>query len=161
MPKWSCQSAQIHADFLPGGTIECSYAGVITREIQAQVVRATLAMVAGSPAGVMRTERAVFTDDRLPVPPRDLYEWAKTPVALVASEDRFEYWSQWAEMLGREFGLVRAVFLPQYLDLAREWAECHALVAISRLPPSRVSRRDPCPGDPVCQTTLQSAMPLG
>jgi hypothetical protein len=127
-------SAAVSAAPLGERLIECAYSGVITRATMPQAHRRALSLIMGASAAVARTDTAVFTIDRLPLIPHDLYREFSVPVALVVTPDRYEFWHEVADLLEREAGQVRAVFLQNRLEMARRWAEDQALAIRPRLP---------------------------
>jgi hypothetical protein len=123
MCGWSRRSATVNAATIAPGVCECVYGGLVTQAVQPAAHRATLGYMEGCCAAVIRTEPALFTIAELPAVYHDLYARVSAPAALVVPLDRFEFWSEWCELLARETGLVRAVFLQENLHLARAWAE--------------------------------------
>lgn len=132
MHGWSIRSATVSVATIVPGVVECAYGGLITQAVQPAAHRATLSYMDGCFSAVIRTESALFTTVDLPPVFYDLYARINAPAALVVQLDRFEFWSEWSELLARETGLVRAVFLQQNLHLARSWAESVATRARSR-----------------------------
>jgi hypothetical protein len=146
------QSARVGAVSVAPGVIEASYYGFITHEHLPAAYRQVVRSMVDERAAIVRTDTALMALRGLPaITP------LMAPVAFVVSPDQFDYWTQWAAMVAREFGQVRTVFLAQHLDLARRWAEDRALAVASRLLPCRQSRPRPYRVDrSACQTIGQS-----
>jgi hypothetical protein len=153
------KSAMVRSALIAPGMIETAYQGIITADVLPLVqARARAAMAMGR-AAVVRSDKAVMVLDRLP-PIASAYQDLNVPAALVVHPDHYEFAQEWAELLAREVGLVRVVFLAQNLHLARRWAEDRALATLSVSPPLPPSRLVPGPWRPSAgQTTLRLTTP--
>ena len=119
------------------GVVEFFYPDIVTRATQVRIHGVLMEGIRDARSAVIRTSLCDYPLTELPKVLHQ-YAWCRTPAALVVPTCDYEYWSEWAELLGRELGLIRTVFRERNLEMARTWAESLAVRAKFRpSPPSR------------------------
>lgn len=157
MIVYSRMSVQVSAQQIAPRIVECSYGGIITANTMPEAFGASLKATSGASAGVARTDLAVFTLRDLPPIPKVVHGSSTLPAALVCLPSMHEFWQEWARLMAREAGVVRAVFLAKNLELARRWAEDRAAEVREEFPPSLRFPQWPGRADrSTCRTILRS-----
>lgn len=112
-----------------GDVCEVVYTGPITRSVFSKLKAAVLNETRGASALVVRMDRAMVLLDQEAHDDVEPYAGDLPPAAVVSSPDRFAFWNEYARRLAG-VGVMRAVFLPNHLELARLWARRHAAVRL-------------------------------
>lgn len=136
MSSFEYLSARVVLRRLDSGVVEASYYGVLTRGALAALKGMIYQAVGDAPAFVIRLDRALTVDSNMAPPP----EWdakKKIPIAaLVVRQEDLGIWTDYSHRVAL-IGVMRAVFLVSQVELAYQWAEAHALAALSVSLPSR------------------------
>jgi hypothetical protein len=111
------------------GVCEVVYAGPITRATFSALKQGVIDETRCASALVLRMERAMVLLDHEAHGDVGPYAGDLPPAAVVSCLDRFGYWNEYARRLAA-LGVMRAVFLPGHLELARLWASRHAAVRL-------------------------------
>jgi len=122
-------AAQAKGYCLGDGLCEVVYTGPITPAAFSVLKAGVLRETRCASSMVLRMDRAmVMLDDdaQADVAP---YAGDLPPAAVVSCVERYAYWREYARRLAA-LGVMRAVFLPDHLELARLWARRHVAVRL-------------------------------
>jgi hypothetical protein len=121
-------SAQARVYDIGGGVSEVVYSGPLSQAAFTNLVAGVRLATKEIGALVVRVEHTVLLMRELVVD-TGAYGPNSPPGAVVASDEHIEYWTAYGKAVAAA-GVMRAVFLARQIDLAREWARRHAVVAL-------------------------------
>jgi hypothetical protein len=129
--KFDLRSGAAHARgyCLGHGVCEVVYTGPVTKVTFSALKAGVLRETQGVGAMVLRMEHAAVLLDEAAQSDVAPYAGDMPPAAVVSCADRFAYWNEYARRLAG-LGVMRAVFLPDHLELARLWARRHVAVRL-------------------------------
>jgi hypothetical protein len=123
------RAATARISWLHEGVPEVIYRGVLTLETFKQLRYEVLQATRGARSLILRMESAVCAMDRSVSLNTSGYPTDTPPAAVVCTAEDYPLWSEYGGALAQG-GVMRAVFLPEHLELARLWARRQALVRL-------------------------------
>lgn len=114
---------------LGGGALEVDYTGPMPLDNFTWLRKHVMKMAANSGAVVIRLDRMLLLVPLPYVERAPELVMKSPPGAFVVPPEQADSWRNYCRELS-ELGVMRAVFLPCQLELARQWAQRHAVVRL-------------------------------
>ena len=125
MQIFSYYAATARVQQLEGGVSEIIYCGPMSQHAFDLLRRQALDTTACAACLVVRIDKVLSTMSCAPMAGGPHYGINRAPAAVIAREDQFDMWDDYARQVARH-GIMRAVFLDSFAAQAYQWARMSA-----------------------------------